>query len=96
MLACGDNMAQVQVLRSLVEQRLKTAVDDILGLFEGVIEEYQGQLCRAEQENQRQRKLLEAVLNPRVLLYRAGETSASHLLTLNFKSTFISFLLSSL
>lgn len=74
MLACSDNMAKVQVLRSLVEQRLKTAVEDIFALFEGVIVGYEEQLCRAEQENQRQRKLLQAVLDPRVLLYRAGET----------------------
>ncbi|KAG7225282.1 hypothetical protein INR49_014610 [Caranx melampygus] len=71
MLARSENMAKVQVLKSLVEQRLKAAVDEIFSLFEGTIEEYEEELRRSEQEKERQRKLLEAVLKPRVVLHRA-------------------------
>ena len=66
-------MAKVQVLRALVEQRLSSAVEEIFVLIERTVAEYEEELCRSEQEKQRQRKQLDALLNPRVLLQRAGQ-----------------------
>uniref|UniRef100_A0A672ZGM4 C2H2-type domain-containing protein n=1 Tax=Sphaeramia orbicularis TaxID=375764 RepID=A0A672ZGM4_9TELE len=64
-------MAQkVQILRSLVEQRLTAAAEEIFGLFERTIAEYEEELCRTKEENQRQRQILDCVWNPRVLLHK--------------------------
>ncbi|XP_071356745.1 gastrula zinc finger protein xFG20-1-like [Trachinotus anak] len=69
---CGCvNMAKVQELRALVEQRLAAAAAEILGLFERTVAEYERELSRSEQENQRHRKLLDAVFRPQVLGPRA-------------------------
>ena len=77
-------MSKVQMLSLLVKQRLTAAAEEISGLFERTIAEYEEELCRSQEENERQRKLLDAVLQPRVQLHRAGWfwlvllTSASH------------------
>ncbi|XP_030002782.1 gastrula zinc finger protein XlCGF57.1-like isoform X2 [Sphaeramia orbicularis] len=64
-------MAQkVQILRSLVEQRLTAAAEEIFGLFERTIVEYEEELCRTKEENQRQRQILDCVWNPRVLIHK--------------------------
>ncbi|XP_030002787.1 zinc finger protein 569-like [Sphaeramia orbicularis] len=64
-------MAQkVQILRSLVEQRLTAAAEEIFGLFERTIAEYEEELCQTKEENQRQRQILDCVWNPRVLLHK--------------------------
>ncbi|XP_030002784.1 zinc finger protein 771-like [Sphaeramia orbicularis] len=64
-------MAQkVQILRSLVEQRLTAAAEEIFGLFERTIAEYEEELCRTKEENQRQRQILDCVWNPRVLIHK--------------------------
>uniref|UniRef100_A0A672ZDD4 PiggyBac transposable element-derived protein domain-containing protein n=2 Tax=Sphaeramia orbicularis TaxID=375764 RepID=A0A672ZDD4_9TELE len=52
---------KVQILRSLVEQRLTAAAEEIFGLFERTIAEYEEELCRTKEENQR-REQLKAVL----------------------------------
>ncbi|KAM3595620.1 uncharacterized protein V6R79_000115 [Siganus canaliculatus] len=57
-------MSQVQDLRSLVEQRLAAAADEIFALFQRSVAGYEAQL-------RRQQKLLDAVLQPRVLVHRA-------------------------
>ncbi|XP_029920177.1 zinc finger protein 260-like [Myripristis murdjan] len=57
-------MRDVRELRSLVQQRLAAAAEEIFGLFERTIAEY-------EEENRRQRRLLDAVLNPEVRLHPA-------------------------
>ncbi|KAG7225299.1 hypothetical protein INR49_007146 [Caranx melampygus] len=57
-------MAKALVLRALVEQRLSAAVEEIFVLFERTITEYEEELCRSEQERERQKKLLDAVLTP--------------------------------
>uniref|UniRef100_A0A672ZFI3 C2H2-type domain-containing protein n=1 Tax=Sphaeramia orbicularis TaxID=375764 RepID=A0A672ZFI3_9TELE len=62
---------KVQILRSLVEQRLTAAAEEIFGLFERTIAEYEEELCRTKEENQRQKQILDCVWNPRVLLHRA-------------------------
>ncbi|XP_030002733.1 zinc finger protein 37-like isoform X2 [Sphaeramia orbicularis] len=61
---------KVQILRSLVEQRLTAAVEEIFGLFERTIAEYDEELCRTKKENQRQRQILDCVWNPRVLIHK--------------------------
>ncbi|TNN42928.1 hypothetical protein EYF80_046876 [Liparis tanakae] len=64
-------MSKAQMLRGLVNQRLSAAAQEICGLFEGTISEYEEELCSLKEENQRQRRLLDAVFNPEVRLQRA-------------------------
>ncbi len=66
------NMSSVQKLRDFVDQRLTAAAEEILGLFVRTIAEYEEELCRSKTENERQRKLLDAVLKPVIRLQRAG------------------------
>uniref|UniRef100_A0A672ZGK4 C2H2-type domain-containing protein n=1 Tax=Sphaeramia orbicularis TaxID=375764 RepID=A0A672ZGK4_9TELE len=61
---------KVQILRSLVEQRLTAAAEEIFGLFERTITEYEEELCRTKEENQRQRQILDCVWNPTVLSHK--------------------------
>ena len=55
-----------QLLRVLLTERMAVAAQRIVGLLEREVEEYRRQL-------ERQRRLLEAVLNPVVRLNRTGE-----------------------
>ena len=73
-LLCRERgkMCKVQMLRALVEQRLTAAAEEIFGLFERTIAEYEEELCRSKEENERQRELLDAVYNPQLRLHRAG------------------------
>uniref|UniRef100_A0A3Q2XQH1 C2H2-type domain-containing protein n=1 Tax=Hippocampus comes TaxID=109280 RepID=A0A3Q2XQH1_HIPCM len=64
-------MCKVRILRTLVTQRLNVAVEEIFELFERTIAEYEEELCRSKEEKERQRQLLDAVLNPQVRLHRA-------------------------
>ncbi|XP_034023503.1 zinc finger protein 180-like [Thalassophryne amazonica] len=57
-------MSKVQMLRTLVKQRLNAAAEEIFGLYERTIAEYEEELCRSKEENDRQRKLLETVFKP--------------------------------
>ncbi|XP_033990997.1 zinc finger protein 2 homolog [Trematomus bernacchii] len=59
------------VLLSLVKQRLTAAAEDIFILFERTIAEYEEELSRSKQENERHRKLLDAVLQPQLQIHRA-------------------------
>ncbi|XP_068440769.1 zinc finger protein 135-like [Clinocottus analis] len=65
-------MCKVQMLRALVEQRLTAAAEEIFGLFERTIAEYEKELSASRDENERQRRLLDAVFNPQLRLHRAG------------------------
>ncbi|XP_074470435.1 uncharacterized protein LOC141754901 [Sebastes fasciatus] len=67
---CGK-MCKVQMLRALVKQRLTAAAEEICGLFERTIAEYEEELSRSKEENERQQKLLDAVLHPEVRIHRA-------------------------
>ncbi|XP_054628567.1 gastrula zinc finger protein XlCGF8.2DB-like [Dunckerocampus dactyliophorus] len=49
------------MLKELVKERLMAAADEIFGLFERTIESYEEELCRTREENERQRRQLEAV-----------------------------------
>ncbi|XP_071385131.1 zinc finger protein OZF-like isoform X2 [Centroberyx affinis] len=64
-------MSKVQKLRALVKQQLTAAAEEIFGLFERTIAEYEEEASGLKEENDRQRKLLDAVLNPEVRLHRA-------------------------
>ncbi|XP_071373150.1 zinc finger protein OZF-like [Centroberyx affinis] len=64
-------MSKVQQLRALVKQRLTAAAEEIFGLFERTIADYEEEASGLKEENDRQRKLLDAVLNPEVRLHRA-------------------------
>ncbi|XP_031730199.1 uncharacterized protein LOC116398222 isoform X1 [Anarrhichthys ocellatus] len=64
-------MSKVQMLRSLVNQRLTAAAEEIFGLFEGTIAEYEEEVSALKEENERQQKLLDAVFNPQLRLHRA-------------------------
>ncbi|XP_068448853.1 uncharacterized protein [Clinocottus analis] len=66
-------MCKVQMLRALVEQRLTAAAQEIFGLFERTIAEYEKELSASRDENERQRRLLDAVFNPQLRLHRADE-----------------------
>ena len=60
-------MPAVQTLRELVKRRLTAAGEEVLQLFERRTAELQEETARLKQENQRQRRQLEAVW-----LHRAG------------------------
>uniref|UniRef100_A0A3B3ZD93 C2H2-type domain-containing protein n=1 Tax=Periophthalmus magnuspinnatus TaxID=409849 RepID=A0A3B3ZD93_9GOBI len=54
--ADGDHCNQVQkgqTLRALVNERLTAAAEEIFALFERTIAEYEEELCRSKEENQR-------------------------------------------
>nr|XP_020496269.1 uncharacterized protein LOC109989011 [Labrus bergylta] len=63
-------MSKVQTLRSFVNQRLTAAAEEIFDLFERTIAEYEEEICRSKEENERQHRLLDAVFKPEVRLHR--------------------------
>ncbi|XP_055086070.1 zinc finger protein 567-like [Periophthalmus magnuspinnatus] len=65
-------MSRGQNLRALVQERLTAAAEDIYVLFERITAEYEEELCRCKQENERKQRLLDSTLSPRVVLTRAG------------------------
>ena len=70
-------MSKVQMLRASVTQRLTAAAEEIFVLFERSIAEYEEELSRSKEENERQRKLLDVFVMPEVRLHRAGLQSFS-------------------
>ncbi|XP_034717145.1 oocyte zinc finger protein XlCOF6.1-like isoform X1 [Etheostoma cragini] len=56
-------MSKVRMLRAFVNQRLTAAAEEIFELFERTIAEYEEELCRSKEENERERKRLDAVFN---------------------------------
>ncbi|XP_041664513.1 zinc finger protein 184-like [Cheilinus undulatus] len=63
-------MFKVHMMRSYVNHRLSAAVNEVFELFERTIAEYEQQLSRSKEENDRKQKLLDAVMNPEVPLPR--------------------------
>ncbi|XP_072295438.1 uncharacterized protein [Eucyclogobius newberryi] len=61
-------------LRALVNARLTAAAEEIFALVERTIAEYEEELCRSKEENQRNQQLLEEVLSPQLRLHRAEES----------------------
>ncbi|KAL6101514.1 uncharacterized protein ACO6RY_16745 [Pungitius sinensis] len=62
-------MSNVQMLRSLVNQRLTNGEEEIFALFETTIAEYEEQAAKLKEENERLKKLVNAVSNPRLRLH---------------------------
>ncbi|XP_057692635.1 zinc finger protein 37 homolog [Corythoichthys intestinalis] len=62
-------MCKVRMLKALVARRLTEAADEIIGIFERTITEYEDELCRSKEENEKQRQLLDTFLKPRVQVY---------------------------
>ncbi|XP_018542121.1 zinc finger protein 135 [Lates calcarifer] len=67
----GEETAEIPALRALLTERLKAAAEEIVGLFEETVAEYEDRVERSEREICRQRRLLDAVLKPEVRLHRA-------------------------
>ncbi|KAK7889175.1 hypothetical protein WMY93_024735 [Mugilogobius chulae] len=54
---------KVDILRALVSERLTAAAEEIFALVERTIVEYEAELCRSKEENQRKQQLLDALLD---------------------------------
>ncbi|GLD69088.1 uncharacterized protein AKAME5_002040100 [Lates japonicus] len=67
----GEETAEIPALRALLTERLTAAAEEIVGLFEETVAEYEDRVERSEREICRQRRLLDAVLKPEVRLHRA-------------------------
>lgn len=57
-----------QALKAVVGQRLSAAAEEIFVLFEEAAVVYKSEICRLQKETERQRRLLDAVYNPQVVL----------------------------
>ncbi|KAK7889180.1 hypothetical protein WMY93_024740 [Mugilogobius chulae] len=55
---------KVDAVRALVTERLTAAAEEIFALVERTIVEYEEELCRSKEENQRKQQLLDSLLNP--------------------------------
>ncbi|XP_072306299.1 uncharacterized protein [Eucyclogobius newberryi] len=64
-------MSAGQTLRVLVNARLTAAAEEIFALFERTTAEFEEELRRSREENQRKQELLDSVLSPRVALLKA-------------------------
>ncbi|XP_062235519.1 zinc finger and SCAN domain-containing protein 21-like [Platichthys flesus] len=67
----GGGKARVPELRAMLTERLMAAVEQILAGLEETLFEYDDRVERSEREICRQRRLLEAVMQPKVWLHRA-------------------------
>nr|XP_057945572.1 zinc finger protein 316-like isoform X2 [Doryrhamphus excisus] len=71
-------MCQVQMLRALVNQRLTAAVEEIFVVLERTIAEYEEELSRTKEENERQRQLLDAVFRKQEVVLHTADASRGH------------------
>ena len=78
----GEETAEIP-LRALLTERLTAAAEEIVGLLEEIVSEYEDRVERSEREICRQRRLLDAVLKPEVKLLRAGQSTHTHRSSLN-------------
>ncbi|XP_077377287.1 uncharacterized protein LOC144018704 [Festucalex cinctus] len=67
-----------KMLKELLRERLMAAADEIFGMFERTVASYEEQLCRAKEENERQRRQLEDVRNTRTARYQNVCQPAGH------------------
>ena len=65
-------MSLLQTLKSLVNERLSAAAEEIFGTVGQIVTEYEDEAFSLKQEIDRQSRLLDMVLNPYIKLYRAG------------------------
>ncbi|KAM6941242.1 uncharacterized protein PEZ65_003305 isoform 2-T2 [Lycodopsis pacificus] len=64
-------MSKVQMLRCFVNQRLTAAAEEIFGVFERTIAEYEEERSALKEQHERHRKRLDAVFNPQLRLHGA-------------------------
>ncbi|XP_041709049.2 zinc finger and SCAN domain-containing protein 12-like [Coregonus clupeaformis] len=64
-------MSKLQLLNVFVTERLSAAAVEIFGVVEKTIAEYQEEICRSAEENERLRRLLDMVIKPEIKLHRA-------------------------
>ncbi|XP_054626353.1 zinc finger protein 2-like isoform X2 [Dunckerocampus dactyliophorus] len=72
-------MCKVQMLRALVDQRLTAAVEEIFVVLERTIAEYEEELSRTKEENERQRQRLDAVFKKHQVLLHSADASEKQL-----------------
>ncbi|XP_056224901.1 zinc finger protein 37-like [Seriola aureovittata] len=65
-------MSKSEVLRGFVTERLAAASQEILAAVDGLVAGYEEEASGFRQEIDRQRRLLEVLLQPRVILNKAG------------------------
>ncbi|KAK6325447.1 hypothetical protein J4Q44_G00047890 [Coregonus suidteri] len=66
-----------KLLNVFVTERLSAAAVEIFGAVEKTIAEYQEEISRSAEENERLRRLLDLVSKPEIKLHRAGSTFTS-------------------
>ncbi|XP_062237804.1 zinc finger and SCAN domain-containing protein 21-like [Platichthys flesus] len=67
----GGGKTQVPALREILTERLRAAAEEILAGLEETLAEYEDRVEQSEREICRQRRLLDAVMQPVVRLHRA-------------------------
>lgn len=60
------------MLRVFLNQRLTVAAEEIFGAVEKTIAEYQEEVSRSKEENDRLQNILDIVIKPEIKLQRAG------------------------
>ncbi|KAM4538930.1 uncharacterized protein PAE49_019919 [Odontesthes bonariensis] len=71
LLETREEAAELRTLRGLLTERLTAAAEEIVGLFEKAVAEYENRLQQSEREIRRQERLLDTVLKPEVRLPKA-------------------------
>ncbi|KAL6101513.1 uncharacterized protein ACO6RY_16744 [Pungitius sinensis] len=64
-------MSKVQMLKSFVNQRLTSIEEELFGLLDRTIAEYEEEASRLKEENERLKKLVDGVFNPQLRLHKA-------------------------
>ncbi|KAM9512396.1 uncharacterized protein ACWYII_046351 isoform 1-T1 [Salvelinus alpinus] len=64
-------MSKIQMLRVFLNQRLTVAAEEIFGAVEKTIAEYQEEVSRSKEENDRLQNILDIVIKPEIKLQRA-------------------------
>ncbi|KAK7916089.1 hypothetical protein WMY93_011850 [Mugilogobius chulae] len=58
--------AKLAAVRALMQERLTAAAEEIFALVERTIAEFEEELCRSKEENQRKQQLLDSLLKPQL------------------------------
>ncbi|KAK7889181.1 hypothetical protein WMY93_024741 [Mugilogobius chulae] len=66
----------VSILRAFVSERLTAAAEEIFALVERTIVEYEEELCRSKEENQRKQQLLDSLLDAQLHTTTAQDAQA--------------------
>ncbi|XP_061895378.1 zinc finger and SCAN domain-containing protein 2-like [Entelurus aequoreus] len=72
-----EEMCEFQKVRKLMEERLNVTAEEIFGVLERTIAEYEEELSRTKEENKRLQELLDAVFKPQVVPHRADVQQVS-------------------